>query len=392
MKRKITEISVFEFFICIFVITIHLLSEGVDAFPKWSVPSIAFLSLTKLMTFAVPGFVFTSAIKLFYKYSEGKFNYPKFLLGRFLKVYIPYVIAVCVYYLVFVYALELDGFNHFDLRELLGFIANGNISAQFYFVILIVQLYLLMPIWILLSRIKSSVFGICFVAFSFIITVLSRMYFPQCAEAVLEFIKGLNLPLLRDINIPTRLVLETYTNKAFTSYFVFWVTGMYIGIYYEKFSEMIMSVKPAIYIGWFILAVSHCILSYMQFGGLIRYSYDSIVVVLFCFFSIFGFYIYANNLTVSLEQMGKGFLTSIANASYDIYLIHCLIITIMNYYLGHIEIESIMQRFIITAAVTYIFSIVFCVLQSTIETNIKLSHRRRSAEKSRKAARRKRYL
>ena len=84
MKRKITEISVFEFFICIFVITIHLLSEGVDTFPKWSVPSIAFLSLTKLMTFAVPGFVFTSAIKLFYKYGEGKFNYFKFIVGRFL--------------------------------------------------------------------------------------------------------------------------------------------------------------------------------------------------------------------------------------------------------------------------------------------------------------------
>ena len=33
-----------------------------------------------------------------------KFNYPKFLLGRFLRVYLPYMIAVVVYYVVFAVA------------------------------------------------------------------------------------------------------------------------------------------------------------------------------------------------------------------------------------------------------------------------------------------------
>ena len=392
MKRKITEISVFEFFICIFVITIHLLSAGVDAFPKWSVPSIAFHSLTKLMTFAVPGFVFTSAIKLFYKYVDRKFSYPRFLAGRFLKVYIPYVIAVCIYYLVFVYAMHLDGFNKFNMQELIGFIISGNISAQFYFVVLIVQLYLLMPLWILVSRVKSTAFGASLIAISLIITVLSRMFFPECAYAVLTFVKSSNLPFADLITIPTLHELASYTNKAFTSYLVFWIMGMYIGINYDRFWEKIISGKAIIYIGWFILAVSHCILSYMSFCGLTRYTYEPIIVVFFCFFSIFGFYIYTYNLTVSLENMGKGFLMSIANASYDIYLIHCLVISVMTYYLGHIEIENIMQRFLITAAVTYTFSIIFCVLQSTLKTNIKLAHKRRSADKSRKIARRKRYL
>ena len=69
VRRKITEISVFEFFICMSVITIHLLSEGVDGLAKWSAASIIFSALTRLISFAVPGFVFTSAIKLFYKLS-----------------------------------------------------------------------------------------------------------------------------------------------------------------------------------------------------------------------------------------------------------------------------------------------------------------------------------
>ena len=103
VKRKITEISVYEFYMCMFVITIHLLSDGVDNFARWSAESIIFSSLTRIISFAVPGFIFTSAIKLFYKYSDRKFSYPKFLFDRFLKVYIPYVIAVCIYYLVYVF-------------------------------------------------------------------------------------------------------------------------------------------------------------------------------------------------------------------------------------------------------------------------------------------------
>ena len=208
----------------------------------------------------------------------------------------------------------------------------------------------------------------------------------------LTFIKNSGLPYTEQIAVPTLIELARYTNKFFTSYLVFWVAGMYIGINYDDFSENIVSSKPVIYIGWLVLAVAHCILSYMQFCNLIKYSFEPVIVVLFCLFSIFGFYIYINNLTISLEKMGKNFLTSIANASYDIYLIHPLVITLMNYYLGHIELEGTMQRFWITAAVTYSFSIIFCVLETTIKTNIKLAHKRRSTEKARKSARRKRYL
>ncbi len=394
MKRKITEISVYEFFMCMFVIAIHLLSEGVDAFPKWSVSSIVFMSLTKLMTFAVPGFVFTSAIKLFYKYGERKFNYPKFLLGRFLRVYLPYMIAVVVYYVVFVYAMRLDGFNRFDWGELGWFILRGDISAQFYFVVLIMQFYILMPLWVLITKIKSNIFGITLIIVSLVVTVLSRMYFPTASLSIIEWASGLKLPFANPISTEgvSVITLAAYTNKFFTSYLIFWIAGMYIGLNYDRFVETVKAAKPVIYVGWFILAISHCILSYMQHGGLIQYSFSSIIVVLFCIFSIFGFYIYAENLTVSLENMGKGFLTSISNASYDIYLIHCLIISVLYYYMGHIELESTMQKFWIATGVTYSLSIILCVLKTTIQTNIKLSYRKASAERARKASRRKRYL
>ena len=63
MKRKITEMSVFEFFLCMFVILIHLLSEGVDTLPKWSFWSVLFLlkQLTKKLAAAIVIIVIVAA-------------------------------------------------------------------------------------------------------------------------------------------------------------------------------------------------------------------------------------------------------------------------------------------------------------------------------------------
>ncbi len=384
MKRKITEISVYEFFMCMFVISIHLLSEGVDFFPKWSVSSVIFKTLTTLMTFAVPGFVFTSAVKLFYKYSARSFKYGKFLLGRFLKIYVPYILAVVVYYIVFVYALNLDGYEKFDIKQLLSFVLSGNISAQFYFVVLIVQFYILMPLWIGISRIKSKTGLISVITICFVITAVSRMFLPQIMSALCE-----SLNIVDKIGIAD---FSSYTNKTFTSYLIFWVMGVYTGLNYDEFSERITESKAVVYIGWFILAVAHCILSYMFFAGYIKYSLSPFMVILFCLFSMLGFYIYSRDLTFSLEKMGKGFLTSIASASYDIYLMHCLVITVVLYYLGHIEIENTLQRFFITAGITFGFSIIFCGIAASVKENIKKGRKRRLTAKSRKIARRKRYL
>lgn len=362
MKRKITEISVFEFFLCMFVILIHLLSEGVDTFPKWSFWSVLFSSLTRLTSFAVPGFVFTSAIKLFYKYDTVKrFPYGRFLFDRVKKICVPYVIAITLYYVVFVWVLKM---YQFRWDQLLHFILTGDISAQFYFVILIIQFYLLMPIWFLFSRFSNRVFGSILIVLSFAITILFRMYFPYTASI----------------------------HKIFPSYLIFWIIGMYVGLHYEGFETFIQKNKIPIYLGWLITAIGHCVLSYMQFGGLITYKFAPFLVVFFCFFSIFGFYSYARELTISLEQRGKGLLTSISQASYDIYLNHCLIIIVASRFLTDMDLDHTLQRFGIISVVTYGLSIFICVLQATIYANLRARRLRISATKARKMARRKRYL
>ncbi len=362
MKRKITEISIYEFFLCMFVILIHLLSEGATGFPKWSVLSIIFFSVTKLTSFAVPAFIFTSALKLFYKYGDDlDFKYPTFLWGRLKNIYLPYVIWVIIYYIIYVFVFR---FFDFDIMALGKYLLDGEISAQFYFIILIIQFYLLMPVWILLLRIKP-------IAATAIITVLSLAATVACRMVITD---------------------ETYEVKFFVSYIVFWILGMYAGIYYEAFLDFLNKYKRSITIVWLILAVLHCVLSYMEYGGLYKYTLSPLVVVFFCLFSIFGFYIYIKGLTETLENKGKQFLISISQASYDIYLLHCLIITTVYEVLNGFNISDFLLRFGINAVITYTLSIVWSVLQSTIYNNILAKVNRTLTIRAGQKARRKRYL
>lgn len=361
MKRKITEVSVFEFFLCMFVILIHLLSEGVNVFPKWSVLSIVFYTVTRLTTFAVPAFIFTSALKLFYKFSERKFSYIPFLLDRIRKIYLPYIIMVIIYYVVYIYAFHIYEFNPVSLIK---YILNGDLSAQFYFIVLIMQFYLLMPVWILLSKNKNK-------TFSLIVVIISVV----CSIAVRMILSGAD-----------------YTHKIFPSYLVFWVLGMYAGMYYNEFIRFLSRSRLMVYAGWLVFAILHCVTSYMEYGGVINNSLSAAFVIFFCLFSTFGFYQYAYGLTESLESRGKGFFISISGASYNIYLIHCLIITSAQEILTNVGVEDVMIRFIITAIATYALSIIICVLWATLHNNIKQSLARSSARRTRKKAARKRYL
>ena len=360
MKRKITEVSVFEFFLCMFVILIHVLSEGVNYFPKGSVLSIVFFAVTRLTTFAVPAFIFTSALKLFYKYGERKFSYPTFLLDRIRKIYLPYIIMVIIYYIVFVYAFHIYDFNPVSLIK---YILNGDLSAQFYFVVLIMQFYLLMPMWILISKYKSFIFHGIIVLIAIVCSVGFRVAAPS-----------------------------EYANKIFPSYLVFWVLGMYVGMYYNQFLRLLSKYRLVIYAGWLVFAVIHCVTSYMEYGGIINNSLSPLIVIIFCLFSTFGFYQYAYGLTQSLESRGKGFFISISGASYNIYLVHCLIITSTLEILNNINISNILTRFLITSVTTYALSIIFCVVTATLYRNFKAGFQRSSARKTRKKAARKRYL
>ena len=85
---------------CLFVIFVHVISWTIGDMDKSSIAYVFTLIPWRLAQFVVQGFVFLSAVKLFASGKEQ--NYENFLVGRYKRVIIPYVLWVILYYVYFI--------------------------------------------------------------------------------------------------------------------------------------------------------------------------------------------------------------------------------------------------------------------------------------------------
>ena len=94
---------------------------------------------------AVPGFIFISGLTLAYSYKEPKINnIYLFYKKRFINVVIPYVIWTLIYYLVYIILYNYEISLKFFLERLI----NGSMTYHLYFIIIIIQFYILFPMFL----------------------------------------------------------------------------------------------------------------------------------------------------------------------------------------------------------------------------------------------------
>ena len=93
------ELSICNVVFCLLVIFIHVSSEPVSFYEKQSVLYVCTLSLWRMSSFVVQGFIFLSGVKFFLK-TDG-FSYKKFYLSRVKRVVVPYILASCLFYAYF---------------------------------------------------------------------------------------------------------------------------------------------------------------------------------------------------------------------------------------------------------------------------------------------------
>ena len=230
-RRMLPEISFFESILCFFVVMIHILSESIDAYAPGTVPSIVLFSVSRLLTFAVPGFVISAGIKFAHKFEYTPFRYFDFVKGRILKIFVPYVFCAVLYYLYFAFRHQ---YYDFSFVGLIGTIFEGSIAAPFYFIIFIMQIYILSPIMLMFYKSFPSFFG---VALAFVITFAS-MYLTK------------ELP---------------YSNRIFLNYFLYWTVGCYIGVDFRNKIMKLSGKKHLMLVLGIILTVFYVIFSYLQF-------------------------------------------------------------------------------------------------------------------------------
>lgn len=340
IKRK-NDIVFLNVMFCIMVVFIHISSELVINMEHTKPMFWAVYVLSRLCGFSVSGFIMLSGIKLMLK--SDNINYGKFYLSRLVSVVLPYIICVCIYYAYFCYAGDIT----YSIRDLIGHIIRGDLWAHFYFVIVIVQFYILAPLWVILFKRANP-------AVSIAISLLIGLLGSNINEILNIF--GIYPGISGD--------------KSFVGYIFFWTAGCIIGRHYNEFTQYLKAKWLSVIFMFFVFTSITAILLIKTAGAdyywmEIVYTLYSISALLFCFMSARIFAGYDGIWFKPIKIMDS--------ITYHIYLMHCLILVIVNNFLTTKGINDLIVRYRMRAVLVYGGSIILCVIWNALKSLLKKS-------------------
>ncbi|MBQ6893588.1 MAG: acyltransferase [Clostridia bacterium] len=331
MTARKSEISLLNILMCLAVVFVHILSWTIGNVDKSSVQYIFVLVPWRLLQFVVQGFIFLSAVKLFSSKKEA--NYESFLAGRYKRVVLPYVIWVLVYY---VYFIKYFGYT-FSFDKLGEYLFFGTICSHFYFVVIIMQFYLNMPLFKWLTK-KVNLIALC--VGSVIFTALFKQY-----------------------------VHFQYDDRVFPAYLCYFAIGAAVGLHYEKAKEFIKRRFYLAAVPFVLFAFFDALCTYRAqvFGD--TFKYIEIVHLFYCIFATLFFF----GLFVLLSNGKKipKFLALLDRSSYSIYLSHVLFIYIANDLAARLNIVGITENLVFRAVFTYVLTLGLCMAVAAITEKIK---------------------
>ncbi len=331
-KKRRQDIVFLNILFCLLVIWIHISSEVITQMDRGQTMYWTVLVSSKLSAFVVQGFILLSGVKLFLK--ADSIHYGKFYLSRLTTVVLPYIAWVFIYYLYF---CSKDYFV-FSWAELGRFILVGDLSAHFYFVVVIVQFYLLAPLWMFLFK-KSNPTVVLLI--SLMITVICGLSLDEILATIFP---GRSFPHL-DI--------------LFLRYLVYWVAGCMIGLHYQEFKNYLRR-------RWLWITALFLVCGFMKAWFTVYFAgggpaWMDQIHILYCISAILFFYMLAQLFAEGGKFLLKP-LVWLDHSTYHIYLVHCLVIFITNEVMTRYGITNLATRFGYRALAAYLGSILFCLI------------------------------
>lgn len=329
-----TEISLCNILLCLFVVWIHVSSAPISTLDPSSAAYALVYFPWRLAAFAVQGFLFLSGLKLFMRPAED-FSYRRFWRSRLLRIVLPYLLWVLIYYIYFV----ARGYFPFRVVDLLRYAVVGDLSAHFYFVVTILQFYLLMPLW---------------------------RWMVKRADPTVAVVFALLISLFIGQNLPNIVALFTpeyyfpYTDRVFPTYLIWWVAGCFSGAHYDAFCDMLRRRRTALVVLYAICAAVEGIMGWLHASGRAWIGWLELWHTGYCAAAI----LCVLSLALAMAERSftrSPFLSRLDAASWGIFLVHPLIIQITNSLLSRLGIVRIGAAYFYRIALVYAGSLLLCM-------------------------------
>ncbi|MBQ2724369.1 MAG: acyltransferase [Clostridia bacterium] len=329
-KQRKGELTAASVIFMLLVIFIHAAAEGVSGYRVDSLQFLVLQSMHRLSSFVVQGFLFLSGLKLFLP-SKKPFSYRKFYLSRLKRVGLPYLF---VFTLIYVYSILTNRITP-SVPHFLTELFTGGLTGHFYFVAVICQFYLLIPLWRWVSR-RSPFLWIP--ASLLLMTVLKTAVPEVLAQFGIEF---------------------SLNSRMFWYYLFYFVAGIFAGRYYDAFVRMLKQHTGEIAV-WFVLTgIVDCANLIVIRRGLYYPSWSENFHTLYCAAAV----LFTLCMSLKLAHLSeKPWMKLTDGASYNVYLIHPLFIFIADSLMNRAGLVSLTLRLGVRFVLVYAFSIGICVL------------------------------
>lgn len=339
-KKRIYEISVLNVILCLLVVFIHASSAPVTSYNPGSLQYALVLIPWRLAAFVVQGFVFLGGLRLFLG-DKRQLDYGKFYISKIKRVIIPYILWVLVYYAYFL----LKGYFTFNINNLLKYIVVGDLVSHLYFVVIIVQFFILAPLWSVMVKKTKPLVAIII---SLVIMVAFGMYLPKI------------------ISMISPGTVFRRNDRLFTTYLFYWVAGCFAGMNYEGFKNLLNKYKKLILSAFIVFAILNGGITYYSFSNYIHLQWLEYIHIAYCIIAVLFFFQLATKVK---EGTGKltTFLKHIDRSSYYIYLSHVLFIFLVDGFVKRIGIHSVSLGYIIRLVVVYAIALGSSVLLQKIK-------------------------
>lgn len=191
-------------------------------------------------------------------------------------------------------------------QEFFSYLLLGNLSSPFYYIVIVMQFYLLMPLWLwVLKHIPAYLaFGVGLLTF----------FFMQQFSYILS-LGGIDFP---------------YSDRVFLTYLLFWVAGLYVGKHYDRVTAAFSGGLGQVVCGAVILLCAG--LAYLQYSGHSLGLDLNDVKLVADLLSIALVHSICLRLGRAPGALRRG-LQRLYQSSFFVYLSHCLFLTMGTYYL-----------------------------------------------------------